>query len=153
MRSIAHRMVPVVVAIALISTGHAYSQTTTPQHAAAKVTRLYTGEDGQSHIEEVEMKFPPAAGASTAAESEHITASETYVVRLAPDFFQSWHNADKRRYVVTMSGQAEVEVANGQKFTVMPGQIVLAEDLTGKGHTFRVVGDSDWVALFVDFAQ
>jgi hypothetical protein len=30
---------------------------------------------------------------------------------------------------------------------------VLAEDLTGKGHTFRVLGESDWVALFVDMEK
>jgi hypothetical protein len=27
------------------------------------------------------------------------------------------------------------------------------EHLTGKGHTFRVAGANDWVALFVDSAQ
>lgn len=35
----------------------------------------------------------------------------------------------------------------------MPGQLYLAEDLTGKGHAFRVVGNQEWVALFVNFAQ
>jgi hypothetical protein len=74
------------------------------------------------------------------------------VVRLAPGFFQDWHNADKRRYVIPISGRAEIETAGGQKVLLEPGQIGLAEDLTGKGHTFRVVGADDWVALFVDFA-
>lgn len=46
-----------------------------------------------------------------------------------------------------------MEVANGEKFSVVPGEIYIAEDLTGKGHKFRVVGNEDWAALFVDFAQ
>ena len=58
-----------------------------------------------------------------------------------------------RRYLIPISGKAEVEVANGQKFSVEPGGIDIAEDVTGKGHKFRVVGDEDWAALFVDFAQ
>jgi len=74
-------------------------------------------------------------------------------VRLATGFFQSWHNADARRYVIPISGLAEVDVAGGEKISVQPGRIYLAEDLTGKGHTFRVVSADDWVALFVEFAQ
>ena len=55
-----------------------------------------------------------------------------------------------RRYVVPLSGRAVVEVTGGQKFVAHPGEIVLAEDLSGKGDTFRVLGNADWVAFFVD---
>jgi hypothetical protein len=55
--------------------------------------------------------------------------------------------------VITISGRSEIEVAGGQKLIARPGQVVLAEDLTGKGHTFRVLGESDWVALFVDMEK
>jgi quercetin dioxygenase-like cupin family protein len=123
------------------------------QHTAVSLRRLYTGADNESHVEQVEVKFSPAGGASaTVEESDHINAASTYLVRVAPGFYESWHNADKRRYVVTLSGSAEIE-AGGRKFIAKPGGIALAEDLTGKGHTFRVVGREDWVALFVDFAQ
>ena len=79
-----------------------------------------------------------------------MSPKKSYIVRLTPGFFADWHNADVPRYVVTISGRAEVEVAGGQRFEARPGEIVLAEDLTGKGHTFRVLGNADWVALFVD---
>ncbi len=122
--------------------------------APITVARLYTGADGQTHVERVELKFDPVAGApATLEESEHVKAATTYVVRVAPGFNESWHNPDKRRYLLPISGQAEIEVAGGQKITIGPGQLALAEDLTGKGHTFRVVGTEDWVALFVDFAE
>jgi quercetin dioxygenase-like cupin family protein len=74
-------------------------------------------------------------------------------VRLAPGFFANWHNADHRRYVIPIRGQAEIEVAGGEKTYAEPGRIFVAEDLTGKGHTFRVVSKDDWVALFIEFAQ
>jgi hypothetical protein len=124
------------------------------QHTATAVTHLYTGADGQSHVEQLTVKFSPVPGAPVPEEeSEHAKTATSYLVRLAPGFFQSWHNADKRRYVVTISGKAEIEVAGSQKFILGPGQIALAEDLTGKGHTFRVEGSQDWVALFVDLAN
>jgi len=126
----------------------------TAEDRPVTVTRLYTGSDGLTHVEQTTVKFSPVAGApASVAESEHIKATNAYVVRLAPGFFESWHNADERRCVVTISGQAELEMAGGQKVSLTPGTIGLAEDLTGKGHTFRVVGNEDWVALFVDFVR
>lgn len=74
-------------------------------------------------------------------------------MRAAPGTFETWHNADRKRYIVVVSGEAEVTTTSGEKARIMPGQLYLAEDLTGKGHAFRVVGNQEWVALFVNFAQ
>jgi hypothetical protein len=157
MKTIANRIVLTALAISLIFGWHGYRSHTAvaaQERAAVKTTRLYTGADGLSHVEQIDVKFFPVTGApATAEESEHIKTNKSYVVRLAPGFFEDWHNADVRRYVVPVSGRAEIEVAGGEKFSVEPGRIYLAEDLTGRGHTFRVVGANDWVAIFVDFAQ
>ncbi|MGB8540248.1 MAG: hypothetical protein WCD49_01300 [Candidatus Acidiferrales bacterium] len=157
MTSIATRAVLMALPISLMLGWYAHrSQSTVAaqKRAAVKATRLYTGADGLSHVEQVDVKFFPVTGAPvTAEESEHVKTAKSYVVRLAPGFFEDWHNADVRRYVVPISGRAEIEVAGGEKFSAETGRIYLAEDLTGKGHTFRVAGANDWVALFVDFAQ
>jgi hypothetical protein len=157
MRSIASRVAVVAVAIAVILTWCAHrgqSTVVAQQHTPLMVTRIYTGADGLSHVEKVNVKFSPVPGApETIEQSESVKVTSSYIVRLAPGFVEGWHNADARRYVIPISGRAEVEVADGQKISVEPGQIGLAEDLTGKGHTFRVVGGDDWVALFVDFVQ
>jgi hypothetical protein len=157
MRSISGRIVLVAVAVPLILTWHAHrgqSIVAAQQRTPLTATRMYTGADGLSHVEQVNVKFSPVAGApATMEESEPVKTTKSYIVRLPPGFFEDWHNADVRRYVLTISGRAEIEVAGGQKFSAEPGRICIAEDLTGKGHTFRVVGTDDWVALFVDFAQ
>jgi len=79
------------------------------------ITRLYTGTDGMSHVEQIEVKFSPVSGApNTVAQSEPVSAAKSYFVRLAPGFFADWHNADVRRCVVTLSGRAEGEVTGGK---------------------------------------
>lgn len=119
-----------------------------------RVTHLYTGGDGTSHFERMDVKFSPVRETSGArADSEAVAAQKSYFVRLSPGFFLDWHNAEARRYVITISGHAELVVTGGQKFVAQPGDLLLAEDLTGKGHTFRVVGDQDWVAMFVDMGK
>jgi quercetin dioxygenase-like cupin family protein len=124
---------------------HAHAQ----QPAPVSLTRLYTGADGQSHFERVEVPMTEENG----TESPLLRMGDSFVVREQPGSIEDWHNADARRYVVTISGHAEVEVSGGEKRAVEPGEIWLAEDLTGKGHIFRVIGKEQWVALFVNFAK
>ena len=124
------------------------------QHAAVTLTRLYTGADGISHFECVNLAFSPIPGVpNTVEQSEPLSTAKTYMVRAAPGFFLDWHNADVPRYVITISGRAEVELLSGQKFLGQLGEVLLAQDLTGKGHRFRVLGDTPWVALFVDLTK
>ena len=54
---------------------------------------------------------------------------------------------------MVISGAAEVTTTDGEKARLVPGRLYLTEDMTGKGHTFRLLGNQEWVALFVDFAQ
>jgi quercetin dioxygenase-like cupin family protein len=119
------------------------------QNHPVMATRLYTGADGQSHIDQV----PIGLNGGPAAKSTALKMSDAYLVRGEPGMYEPWHNADRKRYVVVISGEAEVTTTGGEKAKIVPGEIYLAEDLKGKGHTFRVVGKQEWVALFVDFAQ
>jgi hypothetical protein len=132
----------------------AFAQQRTP----VILTRLYTGSDGQTHAEEVNLKLTPAAGrfaqfAQWWEQSETAKVTSSRFVRWAPGFVQDWHPAAARRYVVSLSGQGEIELAGGQKITLQPGRILLAEDLTGKGHITRTLGQADWIVLFVQFDE
>ena len=51
-----------------------------------------------------------------------------------------WHCAPRRQYSLSLSGTAEIEVGDGTVVRLHPGDVVLAEDLTGRGHITRVVG-------------
>jgi len=42
---------------------------------------------------------------------------------------------------ISLSGTAEIEVGDGTVARIGPGDVVLAEDLTGQGHITRVVGE------------
>ena len=115
------------------------------------LTRIYTGSDGQTHAEKVDIKLTPVAGRLGWEDSEISKVASSNFVRRPAGFVLDWHTAEARRYVVTLSGRAEVELANGQKIPLEPGGVLQAEDLTGKGHITRVIGNADWVALFVQF--
>jgi len=102
-----------------------------------KIVRLYTGADGESHFEELDLPFEGAGG----AEATMLQAATGIVFRRAPaGHVQDWHPAPRRQYVITLSGQVEIEIGDGTVRRFGPGDVVLAEDLTGRGHITRVAG-------------
>lgn len=102
-----------------------------------KIVRLYTGNDGESHFEEVNLPFEMLGNAEATA----LQPATGIVFRRAPaGHVQAWHPAPRRQYVITLSGQVEIEIGDGTVRRFGPGDVVLAEDLTGRGHITRVVG-------------
>ena len=109
-------------------------------HKPVMITRIYTGPDNLAHAEEVEMNFT-----GDVSKMLQVTGAELH--RGASGRVSDWHRGPSRRYVITMSGRGELEVAGGKKIPVEPGHIELIEDTTGKGHITRVIGSEDRVTL------
>src|SRR5207247_9000499 len=93
-------------------------------------TRVYSRSDGLSHAEEIEMKLNGKA-------TEMIKATGVEFSRRAPGSTNEWHTGPRRQFVITLSGQGELEVAGGKKVAAGPGHINLIEDTNGKGHITR----------------
>src|SRR6266566_123278 len=111
-------------------------------HKPVMITRLFTGPDGQTHAEEIEAKFAPAGGNDV---YKLMANSGAEIHRAPPGRVADWHTAPRRQYVMTLSGHGEIELTGGKKISVGPGSIELAEDLTGKGHITRTMGNEDRV--------
>lgn len=121
------------------------------RHAPVKVTRLYTGSDGKTHVEEYEIPLKPQ-GRGTEL-SETVAVRDLQFRRTNQDYNLDWHPAPRRQYVVTLSGESEIELERGQKIRLGPGHILLAEDTTGQGHMSRAVGSEDRISLFITLAD
>ena len=136
---------------ALLSVSVLVYQSQSAQSAAAqtgkpmKITRLYTGPDGQTHAQEIEVKF----GANGTDPFKLAAGAGAEIRRAPPGRVADWHTAPRRQYVITLSGRGEVELIDGTKIPLGPGSIDLAEDLTGKGHITRVIGNEDRVTIAI----
>ena len=98
------------------------------------IVRIYSGDDGQSHFEDLNI---PAGQEQTLA----LKAGADLTFRSAPDgHFSDWHNAPRRQYLIILSGKMKIVVGDRTVRTLEPGDMLVAEDLTGKGHTTRAVG-------------
>jgi hypothetical protein len=116
-----------------------------------KVTRLFTGADGKTHMEEYTVPIKPQ-GRGTEL-SETVAVKDLQFRRTNQDYDLDWHTAPRRQFVVTLSGQSEIELDGGKKLTLGPGHILLAEDTTGQGHISRAIGNGDRISLFITLAD
>ena len=109
------------------------------------IYRLYTGSDGNSHLEEQSLSAYPILAEER--QTVHIQFRE-----LPADAFMDWHPAPRRQYVILLSGQLELGFKDGTTKRLHPGDATLAEDTTGPGHTTRVVGGGPAVVTIVPLA-
>ena len=111
------------------------------------IIRLYTGDDGQAHFENLNV---PAGETETVS----LKPGADMNFRSSPDgSFSDWHNAPRRQYAIFMSGgQMEVGIGDGTVRRFGAGDAVLFEDLTGQGHTSRSVG-GDRLSAIVPLAE
>jgi hypothetical protein len=113
-----------------------------------RVTRIYSGDDGESHFEDVEVPMLDRGGPigliSKLEEATGILFRET-----EGDYSYGFHNAPRRQYVINLDASVEIEIGDGTKRILGPGEILLAEDTTGHGHISRSVDGKPRRSLFV----
>lgn len=115
------------------------------------MTRIYTGADGESHFEELTVALQDAGeiGALSAG-----VPVEKLIFRLTDgDYHYLWHPAPCRQYIVMLEGAVDIEVGSGEIRRFGAGDILLAEDVTGRGHLSRAVEGRPRRSLFITLPE
>ncbi len=112
-----------------------------------KIVRVYTGDDGKSHFEDIELSYGPKEGSGRRTELEPATG--IIFRETGGDYNLDFHNAARRQYVINLSGGVEIEVGDGSKRRMEAGDVLLAEDTTGQGHISRALNDEPRHSIFV----
>ena len=115
-----------------------------------KVTRLYTGLDGESHFEDIEVPLDDRSG--SIRQSEPLAATEIVFRETDGNYNYDWHNAPRRQFIIQLEGEVEIEIGDGTKRRFGPGDIMLAEDIKGRGHIARAVKNQPRKAIVVPLA-
>lgn len=113
--------------------------------------RIYADASGESHFEDIDVTF---AGQSYSSDVSEMIAATGVIFRRSPaDQYLDWHPAPRRQFVITLSGEAEVEASDGEIRHIGPGTVMLAEDTTGKGHITRGIGHAERLSVFVTLPE
>jgi hypothetical protein len=112
-----------------------------------KYTRLFTGDDDQSHFEEgfIDLnEIMPGVGLSAMMEHHSVQLAET-----AAGGTYDWHCAPRRQLLAILAGTVEFETRLGETQIFTTGDLLIAEDLTGGGHRWKLIGKEPWRRLYV----
>ena len=112
-----------------------------------KITRLYTGSDGESHFEEIEVPLKDMG--ERGRRSELIEVTGIIFMETDGNYFLDWHNVPHQQFSIQLEGHLEIEVGDGTRRRFGPGDVLLAEDTTGRGHISRAVNNIPRKNIFV----
>jgi quercetin dioxygenase-like cupin family protein len=111
-----------------------------------KIVRLYTGADNESHFEDIDVEMTPQG-------VDYVSGLQpTHGIQFRsamPSHRSGYHTVPRRQYVITLAGQVEIQTGDGTVRRFGPGDVMLAEDTTGRGHMTRVVGDQPRHCVFI----
>ena len=118
-----------------------------------RCVRIWTGADGNSVFEEGSIAMHAGEhdqhGGRGDVFSEVMQAASISWRETAAGGAFAPHNAPARQFVLTLSGTLEFCCASGATFIIHPGDMLLAEDTTGSGHSWRLIGDAPWRRAYV----
>jgi len=112
-----------------------------------KITRLYADANGESHFEDIEIALADKGAVGMLSETMHATG--VIFRETSGDYDYSWHNAPRRQYVIMLEGSVEIEISDGTKRRFGPGEVLLTEDTSGRGHCSRTIGNEPRKSIFV----
>jgi mannose-6-phosphate isomerase-like protein (cupin superfamily) len=117
-----------------------------------KYTRIYADPKGNSHFEDVEVHLtqtdfaPPAPPMDLSS----FSPASRYAFGSFPVGWRGdWHPTPKRQIFFILSGEATVQVGDGEERHFGAGSILLAEDATGKGHVSWVTSQTEMLTAVV----
>jgi quercetin dioxygenase-like cupin family protein len=116
-----------------------------------RCVRMWTGADGNSLFEEGFIDL--TEGMRGDSVGKPVRAVELSFQETRSGGSYAWHQDPVPRFVITLSGTLEFETKSGATFTIRPGDILLAQDNSGTGHKWRLIGDEPWRRAYVVYAE
>jgi quercetin dioxygenase-like cupin family protein len=112
-----------------------------------RYVRLYADKNGESHFEDVVVAAEEQGHATV---TRPIPLSSMIMRRVvSADADAVRHNAPRRQFIVHLEGSVEVEASDGERRRFGPGDVVLVEDVAGRGHVTRWLDDGEYRTLFL----
>ena len=62
-------------------------------------------------------------------------------LELPVGWYDAWHPAPVRQWLIFMTGRYEFEAGDGERTICKAGDVVMLEDTSGRGHQTRAMGD------------
>lgn len=117
-----------------------------------RYTQIVSDKTGETHFEQATVELneadyrPPAPLLFV---SHAYQANGLQFVRLPSGWAGDSINPPRRQFVICLKGEIEVTSSDGKRHSFGPGDAVLMDDVSGKGHRTRVKGADECVVAVI----
>ena len=120
-----------------------------------KFHRIHSDDQGETHfgvqeIPDLEVPFGPPPNPK-GAKADFGAVESMFVFAVPAATAVPAHNAPQPYIAIVLSGEAEVVASDGDTKRFRPGELLLCDDLIGKGHVTRAISDA--VVAFISRAS
>ena len=112
-----------------------------------RIHNLYADADGQSHFRDIEIEWVEERNFSKL--SRRLPANGIIFRETSGDYDLDWHPAPRRQYIINLDAGVQITASDGESRVIGAGEVVLVEDITGKGHLSMAVSGKMRRSIFV----
>ncbi len=111
------------------------------------IHNLYCDESGESHWRDIEADWQnegPEGKTSALQFVNGIIFRQTQAEHDRP-----WHPAPRRQYIINLDAGVELTASDGESRKIGKGEIILVEDVKGKGHLSKSINSEMRHSIFI----
>jgi hypothetical protein len=125
---------------------------TARDHQQLMYSVLFADQQGITHFRDENLVWQiENVGTLLLRTTPYLNAEKIGFLHLPQGFSADWHPAPGKRFVMVLTGIAQVEAGDGERRTFAPGSVLLVTDTQGPGHRTIVLGEQDvfitWVPI------
>jgi len=102
-----------------------------------RIHNIYADANGESHIRDLDIEWSRSGPLGKISDPVPVLSMAFRMTDGSYDL--DWHNAPRRQYIINLEGSVEITTSDGESRVIGPGEIILAEDTTGKGHLSKAL--------------
>lgn len=112
-----------------------------------RIHNLYADEKGESHWRDIEIEWEETRNFSKM--SRRLPAAGVIFRQTSGDYDLDWHPAPRRQYIINLDGGVRITASDGEAREIGAGEVILVEDVFGKGHLSQSIGGKLRHSIFV----
>ena len=103
-----------------------------------RIHNLYMDAEGNTHFRDIEIEWVEERYSSKL--SRRFPATGIIFRETSGDYDLDWHPAPQRQYIINLDAGVQITASDGESRIIGAGEVILVEDVGGKGHLSRAVG-------------
>jgi hypothetical protein len=112
-----------------------------------RIHNLYEDAAGQSHWRDIEIDWVTETRYGRL--SRRFPATGIIFREVPAEYDADWHPAPRRQYIINLDAGVELTASDGEARIIGAGEVVLVEDVSGKGHLSKAVQNKVRHCIFV----